>query len=243
MHIAKDEHVLEPILAPTLVTAVSLECLRILECSKEHVPKRDVREIVCVMLKLMMDAVRFGPLENETEPRGSFDIPVIKKFSERNEDCVIPRCVNTAAEQWINNQTAEYGIDPDFHWVFIKAGDDLQSTSRVVDLMKCPPEKLRLMAIPMPPVINKGGEEIDDQRRRPIAEMVFQMKDRHVIEPEVPGSSGQHGNAELDRVDQDHPAPPCINPGQFHCGPQALGQDATGCDSKNDEHAHASMIG
>lgn len=126
--------------------------------------------------------------------------------------------------------------------MLVKAGDDLQTPGRVMDLMKRSPEKLRLMAIPMPPIINKRGEEIDDQRRRPIAEMVFQMEDRHVIEPAVPGLSGQHGDPELDRVNEDDPAPPGVDAGEFHGRPQALGQDAAGCDSKDDENVHASMV-
>src|ERR1700675_495701 len=139
MNISKNQHVLESILAPTLVAAPSLECLRIFEGAKEHVPERNVREVVCVMTELMMDPMRFWPLENETNPRWRFDIPMIEKFSQRDEHSVISSCADAATEQRIHNQTAQDGIDQNFHRMFVKAGDDFQSTSRMVDLMKCPP--------------------------------------------------------------------------------------------------------
>ena len=71
VHISKNQHVFESILAPALITAPTFKFLRILECPKEHVPKRNIREIICVMAEFMMHAMRFGPLENKTEPRES----------------------------------------------------------------------------------------------------------------------------------------------------------------------------
>jgi hypothetical protein len=68
MNTAKDQHVFESVLAPILVAAASLKCLWILEGAKEHVPDWNIGEIICVMTKLMMDAMGFGPLENETNP-------------------------------------------------------------------------------------------------------------------------------------------------------------------------------
>jgi hypothetical protein len=38
MNIAKEQHVFESILAPSLITASAFECLRIFERAKEHVP-------------------------------------------------------------------------------------------------------------------------------------------------------------------------------------------------------------
>lgn len=98
VNIAKNEHVLEPILAPTLVPAASVECLRILEGIKEDVPKWDIREIIRVMPELMMHAMRFRSLKNEADPCGGFDIPMIEKFSDRNEDGVVASGTHTAAE-------------------------------------------------------------------------------------------------------------------------------------------------
>src|SRR6266700_2751709 len=104
----------------------------------------------------------------------------------------------------------------------------------MMNLMQCTPEKLRFMAISMPPIIN--------ERRGPIAEVVFQMEDRHVIEPAIPGLSGQHRDSELNRVDEDHSSPPRIHARQCHGGPQALRQNTTGRNSKNDEDIHGPMI-
>ena len=68
MDIAKHQHVFEAIFAPNLVPAPTLERLRVFESTEQNVPNRNVCEIVCVMMKLMMDTVGFRPLEDETEP-------------------------------------------------------------------------------------------------------------------------------------------------------------------------------
>jgi len=68
------------------------------------------------------------------------------------------------------------------------------------------------------------------------------MKDRCVIEPAIPRLTGKHGDAELDRVDQNDSAPPRVDARQFHGGPQSLRQNTTYGDSKNDEHLHAPII-
>src|SRR5438477_3720305 len=72
MNIAKEQHVFESILAPSLITASAFECLRIFECAKKHVPEWDVREVVSVMTELMMNAMRFRPLENKAHPGRRF---------------------------------------------------------------------------------------------------------------------------------------------------------------------------
>lgn len=128
MNVSKKQHVLESIFAPTVVAAAPLELFRILEGAEHHVPNRNVREVVCVMANLMMNPMGFRPLEDESKPRGRFDVPMIKKFSERDENCVIARGSNAAAEQGIHNQAAQDRIDPDFDGMFVEAGHDFQPT-------------------------------------------------------------------------------------------------------------------
>ena len=89
MNITEKQHVLESILAPTLVAAAPIESFRILKCAENHVPNWNVREVVCVVLKLMMNPVGFRPLEDESDPRRSLDVPMIEEFTERDENGVI----------------------------------------------------------------------------------------------------------------------------------------------------------
>jgi hypothetical protein len=57
MNITEEQHVLESILAPTLVAAAPFESFRISKCAEDHVPDWNIREVVCVVLKLMMNPV------------------------------------------------------------------------------------------------------------------------------------------------------------------------------------------
>jgi hypothetical protein len=98
MNIAKDQHVFKAILTPTLVSAASCESVGIFECSKEQVPKWNVSEVVGVMAELMMDAMRFGPLENEAEPRGSFNVPMIEEFPDCDENRAVSRSADAGAK-------------------------------------------------------------------------------------------------------------------------------------------------
>jgi hypothetical protein len=89
MNIAKDQHVFEAIFAPSFISALAVECLRIFECAKEHVPNWDVREVVRVMTELMMNPMRFRALENKADPGGRFDIPMLEELPEGDENGVI----------------------------------------------------------------------------------------------------------------------------------------------------------
>jgi hypothetical protein len=60
--------------------------------------KRNVCEVVGVMAELMMDAMRFGPLENEAEPRWSLDVPMIEEFPDCDENGVIARGAKAGAK-------------------------------------------------------------------------------------------------------------------------------------------------
>jgi hypothetical protein len=55
VNIAEKKHVFESILAPPLVAASRFECFWILERAEQHVPDRDVRKVVGVMTKLVMN--------------------------------------------------------------------------------------------------------------------------------------------------------------------------------------------
>jgi hypothetical protein len=46
------------------------------------------------MVELMMDAMRFGPLENEADLRGSFDVPMIEEFPDCDENRVVLAVIN-----------------------------------------------------------------------------------------------------------------------------------------------------
>lgn len=98
------------------------------------------------------------------------------------------------------------------------------------------------MAIPMPPVINKGGEDVDDQRREPVTAVLPQMKDRRVPKPAIPSLAGENSDPELYRVNQNYSAPPRVHPWKFHSGPQPFCQNTTGRDSEDDKHIHAPII-
>jgi hypothetical protein len=60
---------------------------------------------------------------------------MIEELPDRDQNGVKTSSADACAKQWINNQTAQYGINQNFHWMFIKAGKDFQSTSRMMNLM------------------------------------------------------------------------------------------------------------
>ena len=109
----------------------------------------------------------------------------------------------------------------------------------MVNLVEGPPEKLGFVSIAMPPIINKGGEKVDDQGGGPVAAVLLQMEERGVSEPSIPGVAGENGNSELDRIDQDNSSPPPLDPRKFHGGPQSFRDDAPGGNPKDNQHVHA----
>jgi len=50
--------------------------------------------------------------------------------------------------------------------MFIETGEDLNSPSRVVELMAESPKERRLMADSVPPIVNKSGNEVANKCSR-----------------------------------------------------------------------------
>src|SRR2546426_9022272 len=91
VNISKSEHVLKAIFTPAFIAAGSPKDFRIFECTEENVPKRNIGKVISVVMELMMDSMRLRALENEPKPRRRSNIPVIEKFTDRDEDGVVTR--------------------------------------------------------------------------------------------------------------------------------------------------------
>jgi hypothetical protein len=63
------------------------------------------------MTELMMNPMRFRPLEKKADPRGRFDIPMVEELPDCDENGVITSGVDAGAKQWVHNQTAQDGIN------------------------------------------------------------------------------------------------------------------------------------
>lgn len=185
--ISERNHVVEAILTPILVAAPSAELRRILEGAKENVPDRQVAKVIGVMAELMMDAMRLRPLEEIAEPARRLDVPMIKEFAQGDEQRVIAGRFDAASEQRKDDQAAEERVDPDLDWMLVETRQDFEATCGVMDLMQGAPEELRFVPVPMPPVINKGGEDINDQRGTPRPEQAAKVKEGSVRETAIPG--------------------------------------------------------
>jgi len=236
VHIAKREHVVKAIFPPIFVAAAPAKLCRVLEGAEEHVPDRQVGEVVCVMAKLMVHAVRLRPLEKVTQPLRGFDVPVVKEFAHRDQQRVIRSGNNITAKERVNDQTAEEGVEQDLDWMLVKAGQDFKSTRGVMNLVQDTPEKLRFMAIAMPPVENEGGENINNDGRIPGSEIFAQVKERPMPQPTIPGEACQPGKSELNGVDQNNPGPPRADARKFHGRPEFLRCDTTGGNRKDQDN-------
>ena len=156
MDIPEQQHVFKAIFAPGFVAAATLEHLRVPERSEKHVPDWQIGKIIGVMSELMMNAMRFRSLKDKSEPLRRIDVPVIKKFPNRDQNRVVGGCIHTYSKQGEKDQAAKERIDPDLDGVFVEAGNNFEPTSGMMNLVKRSPEKLRLVSVAMPPVINKS---------------------------------------------------------------------------------------
>ena len=85
MHVAKRDHVFETIFPPILIAATSAEFCRVFESAKEHVPNRQIREVVGVITELMMNAMGLRALEKVADPRRRLDVPVVEELAGGDE--------------------------------------------------------------------------------------------------------------------------------------------------------------
>jgi hypothetical protein len=103
MNIAKKQHVFESILAPPLISASAFEFLWIFERTEEHVPQRNIREVVGVMTELVVNPMRFRSLEDIADPRGRVDVPMIEEFTDRDQNCEIASGAYASTKEWIDD--------------------------------------------------------------------------------------------------------------------------------------------
>ena len=111
---------------------------------------------------------------------------MIKHFANGDEKRVVAGSLRAAAEDQENDRAAEHGVDPDFHRMFVKAGQDFQPPRRMMDLMQRAPEELRFMAIAMPPIVNESGEDIGHHRGAPRRQVLCEMKHGTASQPAIP---------------------------------------------------------
>src|SRR4029077_7425045 len=104
MHIAKEKHVFKTIFTPTFVATATSERFCVVERAKKYVPQRNIGEVIGVMPKLVVNAMRFWSLKDEANPRWRSDVPVIKELPNCDQDRVVTRRADAAAEYGVNNQ-------------------------------------------------------------------------------------------------------------------------------------------
>lgn len=86
--------------------------------------------------------------------------------------------------------------------MLVEAREHFDTTGRVVKLMAEPPEEFRFMAHSVPPIINKGRDDVTDCGTRPWAEVVTELNERDILKPLIPSQSGKNDNSDLNTIDE-----------------------------------------
>lgn len=105
------EKVLKSIFPPIVKSAFAWRAVGIVQRGKEPIPNGQVGKILGVVPVLVVHAVRLGSLYEVTDPARRSDIPVVEKFGNRGQERVVSGGVNIAAEQSVNDCTAEDRIE------------------------------------------------------------------------------------------------------------------------------------
>lgn len=90
--------------------AGSLPSARIAEGAEEHVPQRQIGEVIPVYSLLMMDAVTLGSLKQKTEPVWGADVPVIYELGEAAHQYCAGCCGGPDAHSEIEDDTREQAV-------------------------------------------------------------------------------------------------------------------------------------
>ena len=122
---------------------------------------------------------------------------MIKIFGDGGEDRVNAGRANVATEQRINQNAADQSVQKNLKRMLIKAGDDFDSSGRVMQLVAETPEKSRFMSKSVPPVIDEGGDEVRDRRSRKIVQLIADSKAGRLRHPPAPRLAREHNDPEL----------------------------------------------
>ena len=96
VQVAKDEHLSETLFTRRIETAAGRTGGRVFQGAEECVPERKIGEVIGVMPKLMMNAVRLRALHDKAEPARGADIPMIKILRQRREQRADRSCPRAA---------------------------------------------------------------------------------------------------------------------------------------------------
>lgn len=98
VNISERQDVFETIFSPVIEPACRVEPSWILERFEQHVPNREIGEVIRVMFVLMMNAVGFRPLNNQAKPMRRVDVPVVEIFRYCGQQGVVGPGLNGTAE-------------------------------------------------------------------------------------------------------------------------------------------------
>ncbi len=148
VHVPEGEQVFEAVLPPVVVAARVLEPPGVLERSEHDVEDRQVREVVGVVVVLVVDAVRLGPLDDEAEPVRRRDVPVVEELRHGRHQRVVHARLDRAAQQHVHDARAEQRVHRNLDGVLVERRHDLDPARRVVQLVAQQPEQPRLVPKP-----------------------------------------------------------------------------------------------
>ena len=166
MHVAESKHLFEALLAFRFETAKPRRGDCVLQGAKECVPEREIGEIVGVPLELMMNPMRLWALHQKPEPARGANVPMIKIFAQRGEHGADRRGPRAAPEHEINQHAAQKRVKENLNRMLVKTGHDLDPPGGMMQLMTYAPEEMRFMAVAVPPIINKGRDQIGESATR-----------------------------------------------------------------------------
>lgn len=190
-----------------------------------------------------MNAVGLGTLDEVADPARGADVPMVKIFRDGGESGVEGAGDRIAAENEIDQGGADEGVDENFQRVLVEAGEEFDAGGAVMELVAEPPEEGGFVADAVPPVVNKGGDEIGDQRGCGSWQIPGEMEQAEMTEPTVPCESGQDDDAGLGDIEEDDAPPPAADLGECRAGTEALDDDKDDGEEDKDGNEHAESLG
>src|SRR5581483_4821705 len=186
MHILECEHRNESLFTSIVEPARARELARILVRSEQHIPPDEVAVVVSVASVLVMDAMHFRTLENQSNPSPGPDVRVIEKFAECRECGVDRSGTQIEPQQRVDDQRSENGVHDHFQRMLVERRDHLDPLRTVMDLVKHAPEKVGFVTPSMPPVKNEGRDEVGDESSRDRRNVRGKREQRPPREPLLP---------------------------------------------------------
>lgn len=184
-----------------------------------------------------------GALQEIANPARSANVAVVEILAKGGKNIEPDSAFDRRTEHKVEQGASDQGIGRNLQWMLVKGSEDFDSARTVMNLVTDSPEKIGLVACPMPPVEDECPDEPTEQTFQHRILKCREVKEKFAVHPTIPGYTSQEHDSDLTSVEKSGAQIPGGSFRKFAAGRDALPSEEKNahCNNQNPGKSHASL--